>query len=360
MPSILTRYAGALSALPVTQTPFRLIDVGCSGGIDPTLVQALPNLQVDGFDPLVEEVARLNSLNIAGHRYHNYFVVGKAAPPKSERLETNDVPRTSFHLTSAFAAQETLRLKGSSYTQEVFNSGSAPTFTSRKTSIDDFMSESDNRSPNFLKIDTDGHDYFVLQGAADALGNLELLGVEIECQFHGLPGPNQNTFSNIDELMRESGFTLFALETYKYSRAELPQPFVWNLFAQTTSGQVQWGEALYLRDPTMHKPFLDFLSKNGDSLINFLRVLLYFDLPDVAVATLKALTKEKGESLPWFNEFLDQVVPVNLIGASTYETYTGRFDKSPELFLPSHWRFPGSQIMLKLEGLARRIKKFRL
>ena len=67
MPSILSRFAGALATLPQTDNPFRLMDVGCSGGIDPILVQAFSNLLVDGFDPLVDDVERQNSLGLPGH-----------------------------------------------------------------------------------------------------------------------------------------------------------------------------------------------------------------------------------------------------------------------------------------------------
>jgi hypothetical protein len=189
------------------------------------------------------------------------------------------------------------------------------------------------------------------------LNDVSLLGIQVECQFHGPPGPHQNTFSNIDELLRESGFSLFVLDTHKYSRADLPQPFVWELFGQTTSGQIQWGEAVYFRDPTINPEFLDLIAEDEASLVHFLRLLLYFDLPDVAAATIRKISGAKLTEHGWFDVFLDELVPPNLIGASTYKTYIEKFKKSPELFLPSRWRFPGSQIALKLEGLSRRIKR---
>jgi hypothetical protein len=357
MPSILTRFAGALAALPETEKPFRLIDVGCSGGIDPILVQAFPNLLVDGFDPLVEEVGRLNSLGLPGHKYHNYFVVGGTRFRNEESIDEPGLSGTTFHLTSAWAAQETLRVKGTSYTQQIFNSGQAPTYAKEETTVDDFLSESQLPAPTFLKVDTDGHDYFVLKGARGILSDFSLLGIQVECQFHGAPGPNQNTFSNIDELLRASGFSLFVLDTHKYSRTELPQPFVWELFGQTASGQIQWGEAVYFRDPTVNPGFLDLIAEDEASLVHFLRLLLYFDLPDIAAATVRKISGAKLTDHDWFDVFLDELVPPNLIGASTYRTYMEKFEKSPELFLPSRWRFPGSQIALKLEGLSRRIKR---
>ena len=353
MSSILTRFSGALATLPKSEEPFRLMDVGCSGGIDSGFLRAFPNLLVDGFDPLVEEIERINALMMPGHSYHNYFVVGGTGVQPSQFAKSG----TSFHLTSAFAAQKTLLSKGTSYTQQIFNSGDTPSFAQEEITLDAFLSKANKSGPNFLKIDTDGHDYFVLQGAKSTLADPELLGVQIECQFHGMPGGNQNTFSNIDEFMRSAGFTLFSLETHKYSRAELPQPFVWKFFGQTTSGQVQWGEALYLRDPSMHTMFKSLLAENENLLANYLRLLLHFDLPDVAAATLGEIARGSDSTVPWSKTFLDHLVPPNLLGASTYESYLEKFAKKPELFLPSSWGFPGSNLLLVLEGLTRKLRR---
>jgi hypothetical protein len=224
-----------------------------------------------------------------------------------------------MHLTSASEAQETLRAKGTSYTQKFFNSGKTPTCAKDETTVDDFLSKSLLSAPDFLKIDTDGHDYFVLQGARGLLNDISLLGIQIECQFHGAPGPDQNTFSNIDELLRASGFSLFVLDTHKYSRPELPQPFVLNLFGQSTSGQIQWGEAVYFRDPTVNSEFLNFIAEDEASLVHFLRLLLYFDLPDVAAATVRKISGAKLTDYDWLDVFLGELVPSNLIGASTYK-----------------------------------------
>jgi hypothetical protein len=156
---------------------------------------------VDGFDPLVEEVQRLNSLGLPGHKYHNYFVVGGTRFRNEESIEKQGPSLTTMHLTSASEAQDTLRAKGTSYTQKFFNSGKTPTFAKDETTVDDFLSTSALQAPDFLKIDTDGHDYFVLQGSRGILSDFRLQGVQVECQFHAAPEPHQNTFSNIDELL---------------------------------------------------------------------------------------------------------------------------------------------------------------
>jgi hypothetical protein len=97
-------------------------------------------------------------------------------------------------------------------------------------------------------VDTDGADYDVLLGADDLLRNGRVLGLAVEAQFHGPVGPDANLFSNIDGYLRARGFSLFELEVYRYSRGALPAPFQLEIPAQTVTGQVSWGEAIYLRD----------------------------------------------------------------------------------------------------------------
>lgn len=339
------RYWRALECLPEARVPLRLVDVGCSGGIDKKLDVAFSDISVHGFDPLVEEIDRLNSLGLAGHNYWNYFVDDvplSQTVEASESTETGD--GTTFHLTSAFAAQQVLQQNGASYVQTMFNNGQPPTYTNRKISLDSFLSKNSEAAPNFLKIDTDGSDFSVLAGARNALSNLSLLGVQVECQFHGPSGRKHNTFSNIDDLMRESGFSLFVLEPHKYSRAELPQDFVWNLFGQTTVGQVQWAEAVYFRDPTCQQDFRVALSQDEGQLINFLKLLLIHDLPDVAAATLISIRPTKETSRSWESAFLDSLVPRNSFGAQNYSEYMKAFSKRPDFLFPKSKKFSKSHL----------------
>jgi hypothetical protein len=99
-----------------------------------------------------------------------------------------------------------------------------------------------------VKIDTDGHDIEVILGAQGIFSAGGAIGLTVEAQFHGATHEYANTFSNIDRIVRQHGFTLFDLQSHRYSRADLPATFVTNLSAQTVSGQMFWGEALYFRD----------------------------------------------------------------------------------------------------------------
>jgi hypothetical protein len=119
--------------------------------------------------------------------------------------------------------------------------------TERCLTLDDWAAQN-QRSVDFVKIDTDGHDIAVLLGAERLLSEGGVLGVRIEAQFHGPLHPFANTFHNIDGILRNHGFTLFDLNQRRYSRAALPDAFFASRPGRTRSGQLLWGDALYLRD----------------------------------------------------------------------------------------------------------------
>src|SRR5206468_612605 len=73
-------------------------------------------------------------------------------------------------------------------------------------------------------------------------------GVQVEATFHGPLHPQAQGFGNVDRFLREAGFSLFDMETSRYSRAALPSRFAGNLPGATEKGQLWWGDFLYFRD----------------------------------------------------------------------------------------------------------------
>ena len=235
-------------------TPFRLIDVGASGGIDSRWGVFGDLLEAVGFDPLVAEVDRLNAANVhPGIRYEAVFVgcadYDRLFPRelREDRVATKN--NDAFERSSAAAAQRQLRGRGQpSYVETVFNFGAPVVVAEGRVSLDDFVGESARALVDFIKVDTDGHDIEVLLGAEAIFANGGALGVSVEMQHHGPVHDYANTFDNIDRFLRRHGFTLFDLHSSRYSRAALPEPFALDLPAQTISGPVLVSEGVYFRD----------------------------------------------------------------------------------------------------------------
>lgn len=234
----LTRYLVSRDAF--LQDHVFIVDVGASGGIDSYWYEFGNHLCAVGFDPLIAEVQRLNADAISGIRYIPAWVTSPSP------LEADDVPSTQFFpRTSAVRSAEITSLD---YPREHFNAGAEIELAADQIVLDDYFDGDTATQIDFIKVDTDGHDYEVLLGSEQMLRSGRVLGLAVEVQLHGRVSRSANIFSNIDPFLRDRGFSLFDLELHRYSRAALPAQFVYDLPAQTTTGQVSWGEAIYFRD----------------------------------------------------------------------------------------------------------------
>jgi len=231
-------------------SPLFLLDVGCSGGIETRWRPFGDRLRAVGFDPLIAEVDRLNAANThPGIQYEAAFVTSRGYdqlfPPELRNDSVASRNNQPFERSSAAAV---LRRMTVSYVQQMFNAGAPVSLTDRTLTLDEYVPAEEQSRVDFVKIDTDGHDIEVILGAHGIFSAGGVIGLTVEAQFHGATHEYANTFSNIDRIVRQHGFTLFDLQSHRYSRADLPATFVTNLSAQTISGQTFWGEALYFRD----------------------------------------------------------------------------------------------------------------
>lgn len=284
-----------------------------------------------GFDPLVREIELLQELAQPNENYVSAYVVGQ------EPSTRDDLQSKAFEMTTARAANQQMARKGSSYIQEEFNSGKQVEYTQTETTLDSFFASVMWRDvkPNFLKTDTDGFDFAVLEGAKRILSSTELIGVEVECLFHGDPSnPRASTFSNIDTFLRSLGFTLYRLEPHTYSREALPSAFVYDIGAQTVDGTVQWADAVYLRDPFLSQDFRDALDASTDLRRKYLVVLDVLGFKDVFAQALTDFPREYFSGVD-VEEELNRLAQGNLVGAESYAELVATFEKDFRNFFPS-------------------------
>jgi Methyltransferase FkbM domain len=315
--------------------PFVLVDVGCSGGIAEHWRQFEPALRAFGFDPLVRECERLNKLERnPGVRYFDRFVGWEGY----RDLFADDVRRDAvlgwsnqpFPRSSAARAQAA---QAASYVQTQFNYGNPELkYTEQRTSLDAFFAGIPGVAVDFIKVDTDGHDYEVLCGSRELLTKHAVLGLLVETQFHGISHPHSNLFSNIDRLLREHGFSLFDLDTHRYTRAELPGLFMYDLAAQTDEGQILAADALYLRD--LGAPgYEQRWGALADSKVLKLACLFeLFGLADCAAEVLR-MKRQQLRHVD-VSELLDTLAGEVHPGLPSFAEVNRRFDSNPRWFYP--------------------------
>lgn len=114
--------------------------------------------------------------------------------------------------------------------------------------LPDLAREMGLEDADFLKLDIDGPDFEVLRSAGPMLERPSLLGAALEVTFVGSHDANDNSFHNVDRLMRQKGFDLFGLSVRTYASAALPWPYMADYPSQTLGGRPLQGDAIYLRD----------------------------------------------------------------------------------------------------------------
>jgi len=319
---------------------FFLVDVGASGGIEPHWSAFGSHLRAVGFDPLVNEVQRLNDLNKSPKiKYEEGFITCPewkeltGAPTSEEliRLKDNQIQDR----TSSVLAQQVAKID---YAKERFNSNSEVVYSKHHLVLDEFFPAERQAEIDFFKVDTDGHDFQVLRGAEKILRSGHVLGLSVEAQLHGALGEKSNTFANIDTFLRGMGYSLFDLEVYRYSRGTLPAPFVYDITAQTLRGQVSWGEAVYFRD--FGHPDYEAMWEYEPSEAKMLKLACLFELFGLADCAAELLIKYKRrfESLANSERLLDLLTPTLQGSVVGYEKYMKAFRTDPRTFFPSHLR----------------------
>lgn len=315
----------AAVAEQISNEPFVLLDVGASGGIAPMWSAFGSNLRAFGFEPLLSECQRLNETSAPGIEFVPAFIVGPNMPepdkfPWPQWWDNRWGERTSTDLALRILNQRM---------EALFNRGDTVEFSKQRITIDDFV-QARGSAADFLKIDTDGTDFEVLRGAEKSLS--PLLGVMIECEFHGSCNPRANTFTNIDIFLRSAGFTLVDLQSYRYSRGALPRRFIHDFPSGTEQGQIKWADAIYLRDGAF-PGYCDLWNwrPSAEKLLKLVSLYELFGLVDCAAELLLAFSDLIGTRIE-VPATLDILTPALDSERLSYRDYISAFMSNPERF----------------------------
>jgi FkbM family methyltransferase len=218
---------------PLLSSPLRMkiVDVGASEGGGPDafegLAKALP-CEVIGFEPAANECEKLNRLARPGHSYMPY-VIGDGStrtfhqcesPCMSSLYEPNIALLEKFHNLAPF-----FRV--------------IDTFEVETKRLDDIPATA---GVDFLKVDVQGGELLVFQGATQRLKEALVVHTEVEFVPMYL---NQPLFADIDRFLRLQGFALHRL----LSQSALTfRPVVLRNDTNAISNQLLWTDAVYVRD----------------------------------------------------------------------------------------------------------------
>jgi hypothetical protein len=273
-------------------SPFRLLDIGCSGGLDPRWRAFGPKLQAIGIDASKAECARLAKAETQpGIEYVSTFVAGAADRPVDlERGQASPLimavrERLSFMRTreirQARLAQAEIeeKLRHNAWELTELADEAKPVLVS------ELLAERGWTDFDYLKIDIDGSDFEVLRTFDGKLQAAGVLGVQLEVNFVGTDSDTDHTFHNTDRFMRRQGYELMRLDVRTYSSRALPGRYVWPTPAETLFGRPFQGEAWYARD-------FDGASLDRGKLLKLAAIYAAVEVPDMAA---ELLAKRRGE-----------------------------------------------------------------
>jgi FkbM family methyltransferase len=227
-----------------------LMDVGARGDAPPELDSMKEYVLRVGFEPDPNECARLNAEG--GGRFFPNLVAGEEGP-LTLNLYRNPAQSSVLTINKRF---ERLWI------------GDTPldtTFTSDAITIDGFLGEHPDLAPDFLKLDTQGTELDILQGAKKALETIGLVEVEVEFLEHY---DNQPLFSDVSAYMLDQGYELLYLSRVFASRSQI--------YTGPSRGQLVYGDALFGK----REDALSALSK--ERLVKYCILLCQFGHMDVA------------------------------------------------------------------------------
>jgi hypothetical protein len=127
---------------------------------------------------------------------------------------------------------------------------------------------------------------------------------------------------------------LFDLDLWRYSRRSLPDTFYYKIPAQTVTGQVQWGEAVYFRD--LARPDYEEMHEYAAGLAKKVKLACLYEiygLPDCSAQILAQLLEQTGDD--FFATLLDELVKTYRNSRLSYSKFLQYFDSDPKRFFPS-------------------------
>lgn len=272
--------------------PFRLLDIGCSGGLDPRWRAFGLKLQAIGIDASKAECARLSKAETQpGIEYVPTFVAGAAGKPVDlERGQASPLimavrERLSFMRTREIRQARLARaeieekLRHNAWEMTELADEAKPVLVSA------LLAERGWTEFDYLKIDIDGSDFEVLRTFDGRLQPAGVLGVQLEVNFVGTDSETDHTFHNTDRFMRRQGYELIRLDVRSYSSRALPGRYVWPTPAETLFGRPFQGEAWYARD-------FEGAALDRDKLLKLAAIYAAVEVPDMAA---ELLTKRRGK-----------------------------------------------------------------
>lgn len=214
------------------RNPLLLIDIGSRGGIAQKWGPLHSMMKVIGFEPDENECKQLNEAAENNQVYLPIALFNKKGKIKlnlTRNLACCSTFEPNYALVDRFLAAEDFKMTGSIEVQ--------------CDTLDEVIRTIDVKDVDFIKLDTQGSELQILEGAENVLSQFCVFGIEVEVEFSPLY-QDQPLFADVDGFLRERGFTLFDIKIPLGRKVRKTVPNE----SRDLKGQGLWTYALYFRD----------------------------------------------------------------------------------------------------------------
>lgn len=229
---------------------FIICDVGARDGIEPYWNSIVTISKFFAFDADTAECERLNrdlarNKNIDIHFY-------PYAIHRDNKKRTFYI--TNFSYSCGFDLADPIYIERFPNYRAVSKKAEIELDT---INLDYFFKKHHYSHLDFIKVDVEGSELAVFEGAMQSLKEKCVLGLKSEFWWEPMI-KNQPSFAEMDIYLREQGFRFFDLQLHYYSRNALPGGIGTQILARTATninigftreGQAMTGDAIYFRDP---------------------------------------------------------------------------------------------------------------
>lgn len=211
------------------EQPLVMVDIGASGGVDRRWERAARYLRVIAFEPDRRAFDALQAAAVGESRtylnsgLHRERGTLKFHLTRKQEVSSIFLPNRRFldrfPLAERFDVLETVDMEVDTLDSQLISCGVADV--------------------DFVKVDTQGSELFILEGASGVLG-ASVVGLEVEAAFTDVYD-GQPLFPAVHDFLQRRGFQLFDLRPYYWKRAIGGR-------SGGRKGQLVFADCLYLRD----------------------------------------------------------------------------------------------------------------
>lgn len=333
----------ALVASKLAAERFTLLDLGCSGGIDPVWRIFGERLRALGIDASVSECRRLVAQESHPDvHYRGAFV--RMLPEHPAYARFHDKPFVTRHPFQRFSARRSAQIlsehikSGAPELKMQFNEWSQTELAdeSRPISATEAVAALGWADVDVVKIDVDNPDLEVLTSLDASLADWQVLAAKLEVNFFGGPDDYEGSFHNTDRFMRQAGFELVDLDLRRYSMSALPARYAITFPAQTVTGRLFQADALYVRDVVAPHMASFAKSLSTGKLMKLAAIFALWNQPDSAAEIVLSFRER-------FASFIDIDAALDMLAAQIqqdqpsslgYKEYLREFEANAASFYP--------------------------